>query len=79
MNPTIVSNDTNIFMDALRSLGVSVLLSQAIKNLRAVRETNKSASVTVKLTIKPDMSADVLMLIAFIATCIWIYFTKGAK
>lgn len=58
MTPTIVNNDIDVLIDALKSLGTGALLTQAANNLKdavsAVQSTNKAASINIKINVKPD-------------------------
>ncbi|MBR8466356.1 hypothetical protein KDE13_08420 [Campylobacter sp. faydin G-140] len=58
MTQTVVNSDIDVLIDALRSLGGGAFLSETSKNLKtainSVVQTEKSANITLKLTIKPD-------------------------
>ncbi|MDL0089268.1 hypothetical protein [Campylobacter gastrosuis] len=58
MTQKVINSDIDVLIDALRSLGGGAFLSETAKNLKtainSVVSTSKPASVTLKLTIKPD-------------------------
>lgn len=59
---TIVNNDIDVLVDALKSLGAGALLSESANNLKkaigAVRTTGKTANITIKITVKQDQNSD---------------------
>ncbi|AQW80771.1 hypothetical protein CPIN17260_0443 [Campylobacter pinnipediorum subsp. pinnipediorum] len=62
MNQTVVNNDIDILIEALRSLGGGSLLAQTANNLKdaisAVQSTKKTASVNIKITVKTDPNSE---------------------
>ncbi|MDR1007544.1 MAG: hypothetical protein LBL65_03125 [Campylobacteraceae bacterium] len=63
---TIVDNEIDIFVNALRSLGAGGFMKEATENLKkAIREaavTKKSATITMRVTVKSDEEGEIVLL-----------------
>lgn len=62
---TIVDDEIDIFIDALKSLGAGAFLKEAATNMKkaviASQNTNKTASITLKISVKNDCSGEILL------------------
>ncbi len=61
MTQTVVSNEIDVLIDALKTLGNGALLSETASNVKkviaAVSQTNKTANLSIRITIKPDANS----------------------